>query len=400
VNFRDPWVRRVVTVALLMAAGIMLGVSTSNAIPAFARRYGQSCTLCHSAIPKLNQTGEMFAGHGFRMAPGEAMIDSVAQDDTLLMLPSSFPLALRVDSRFAADTDESQDMTDFQAPWVIKVLSSSPLSRDLSYYFYFLMNERGDVAGAEDAFIYWNDVGGRPLDFAIGQFQVSDPLFKRELRLPIEDYVIYRARVGAQRANLAYERGVMAMCEPAGFLLTLAVVNGNGLPGGEPFLDDDPEKNVFGHLTRDLASSVRIGALGYFGRQRSGGVRNELWMAGADATLSAGVFELNLQYVHREDDRPTFTAGEATAITDGGFAELLVMPPASRWYGYALYNRVENDRALLDPGGGAPGNAEKYETAAVGAGYLLRRNLRLYGEALADMQRDAGRFTIGATFGY
>ena len=37
----------------------------------------------------------------------------------------------------------------------------------------------------------FNNVFGSELDISVGQFQVSDPLFKRELRLPFEDYQVY-----------------------------------------------------------------------------------------------------------------------------------------------------------------------------------------------------------------
>ena len=60
------------------------------------------------------------------------------------------------------------------------------------------------MGGIEDAFIYVNDVGGKPVDLAVGQFQVSDPLFKRELRLEYQDFAIYRARVGLQPADLTF----------------------------------------------------------------------------------------------------------------------------------------------------------------------------------------------------
>ena len=41
----------------------------AGAIPVFARRYNQSCNLCHAPAPRLTDTGAQVAGHGFRMAP-------------------------------------------------------------------------------------------------------------------------------------------------------------------------------------------------------------------------------------------------------------------------------------------------------------------------------------------
>jgi hypothetical protein len=390
---------RTTCLALLALAVV---AADAGAIPAFARRYQQTCSLCHGVIPRLNAVGEMVAGHGFRMAPGEELPDSVSGGDDLLALPRSVPLAFRVDGMVRLDADDNETAAGFDSPWVLKVLSSAPLGKSLSYYFYFLLNERGEVAGAEDAFLYWNDVAGRQVDLAVGQFQVSDPLFKRELRLPVDDYQIYRAKVGGQPATLAYDRGLMLLAEPAGTTLTLAVLNGNGLPAAEGGrYDDDPEKNFFAHATRDLADAVRLGVLGYHGRQRDDlGAANRLWMAGADVTLARSPLELNVQYVHREDDHPTFAAGETISVTDGGFAELLVLPEGSRWYGYGLYNRVEDNRGLLDFGYAAPGPVRLYESVAAGAGYLVQRNARVHGEVQYDTQLERARVTLGFTAAY
>ncbi len=395
--------RRVVLAgtALALLAGALLP-APAGAIPALARRYNQSCNLCHAPFPRLGDTGDRVAANGFRMAPGETPPDAMSGGDPLLMLPKYVPLAIRVDGLYRVYADRSETMTDFEAPWVMKILSTAPLGRDLSYYFYFLMNERGAVAGAEDAFLYWNDVAGRPVDLAIGQFQVSDPLFKRELRLPVDDYMVYRVRVGDQPATLAYDRGVMLIAEPGGARFTFEVTNGGGLPEAvDGRLDDDLSKNVFAHLTRDVAPFLRLGVLGYAGRQRGvGHVYDHLWMSGADATVERGPVQLNLQYVHREDDRPTFTPGERRAVMDGGFAELLVIPANSRLYGYALYNRVEANRELLDFGEGAPSGVRLFESVSAGGGWLVQRNARVYGEALYDTQLETSRMTLGFTVAY
>lgn len=374
----------------------------AGAIPAFARRYSQSCNLCHSPFPRLTETGAKVAGNGFRMAPGEVPPDAMTGGDELLALPKYVPLAIRVDGQFRVYGDKDETRSGFESPWVMKLLSSAPLGRSVSYYFYFLLNERGEVAGAEDAFLYWNDVGGKPLDLAAGQFQVSDPLFKRELRLPFDDYRVYGAKIGDQPATLAYERGLMMIAEPADVRITVELLNGNGLgTTGNARYDDDPDKNVFAHVTREFAPFLRLGALGYAGWQKGdAGPSNRLWMAGGDATLAFDPFEINLQYVHREDDHPTFTPGEATDTMDGGFAELLLLPEGKRWYGYALYNRVQDDRGLLDFGSSTPSGVDLFESLSVGAGYVVQRNLRVQGEALYDTQQEVSRFTLGFATAY
>jgi hypothetical protein len=246
------------------------------------------------------------------------------------------------------------------------------------------------------------------VDVAVGQFQVSDPLFKRELRLMFEDYAVYRTHVGDQAIDLTYDRGIMVLADVAGFGVTAEIVNGNGIgPAGTTRrLDDNALKNVFAHVTRDLVPGrLRVGAMTYSGRSDGRSitgdpVRSETWMAGGDATLTAGPLDVNLQYIHREDARPTFTPGEPDAVTKGGFVEAIVAPPESRAYGFALYNRVECDQPLLDLRLGGPRNVTRFQSVAAGLGHLVSRNARVQLEAGYDIENEDMRATLGMTLAY
>ncbi len=385
----------------LWLLGLVLPVSTllphrAEAIPAFARRYKVSCRLCHDPIPKLTDFGEQFAANGFRMRSGEDPADSIATGDELLALLRELPLAVRLEA-YAQTYAGGRAATDFQSPYGLKLLSGGALSKSISYYFYTFLLERGDVGGVEDAFVYVNDLGGAPVDLAVGQFQVSDPLFKRELRLEFEDYAVYRARVGAVPVDLTYDRGIMAMADLAGFTLTGEIVNGNGIGGAQANrrFDNDRNKNFFFHVTRDLVAPVRLGTFGYYGRTNVSGVTNRTRMLGLDGTVRVGRLELNGQYVVRRDDEPTFTAGEPAANLRGGFGELVVRPAGGRWYGFALYNRVTTDRPLLDVRLGGPANVRRYESLSGGLGYLVRRNVRVSGEISYDLKQEEARIGAG-----
>ena len=391
----------VVVTLLFCSLLIMLPSNRADAIPAFARRYRVSCSLCHNVVPALSAFGEAFAGNGFRFSPDEEPRDTVATGDPLLDLAKDLPLAIRVDAYMNAYTN-GDVATDFETPWNVKILSGGTISKKLSYYLYFFLFERGEVGGIEDAFVYVNDVGGKPVDLAVGQFQVSDPLFKRELRLEYQDFAIYRARVGLQPADLTYDRGFLGTADVLGFTVSAEVVNGNGrgASGDDRRLDNDPLKNVFGHLSRDLFSGLRLGVMGYWGRQdgaAAGGptTTNRVAMVGGDGTVSVGPLELNAQYIHREDDQATFTPGEPVTKTDGGFAEVLFRPPQSRWHGFALYNRVDANRPLLDVRLGGPADVSRYETLTGGGGYLVRRNFRVLGEVTYDLEASQTRWTLG-----
>jgi hypothetical protein len=365
-------------------------------IPAFARRYKASCLMCHDPVPKLNAFGETFAGNGFRMAAGEEPRDTVGTGDPLLALASNVPLAVRVDAYMQAFS-KGNASTDFQAPYIIKVLASGPISRSISYYMYINLLERGEFGGFEDAILVFNDLGGAPVDLNVGQFQVSDPLFKRELRLMFEDYVVYRANIGEEPVNLTYDRGLLASADVLGFTLTGQLLNGNGIDAAnsDRRFDDNGFKNLAGHITRDLAGFLRLGAFGYYGKSESEGEENKVTMIGGDGTLSFGIVEVNGQYLHREDTNPTFSADGRLVKLDGGFVEVVVRPAGSRVHAFGLYNLVTATAPLLNPRVGSGSGLSKYESWTGGVGYLLMRNMKMTGELTWDTQLEQARWSLG-----
>lgn len=395
-----------VTIALVGISGFLSllapqHMAADNEIPAFARKYGVSCNMCHHPVPKLNEFGETFAGNGFRFAPNEAPRDTINTGDDLLDLTRNLPLAIRMDVYAQAFTD-GEVATDWKTPYNVKILSGGPISKSFSYYLYFFLFERGEVGGIEDAFIQWNDVGGVPVDLILGQFQVSDPLFKRELRLEFDDYAIYRARIGLQPTDLTYDRGIMVPANIGPLTATGMIVNGSGK--GEAFedlkLDNNAAKNVMAHVTGNIIPEVRLGVMAYGGKEQGsvgGGpeVTNHMWMGGIDATVSLGTVELNLQYIHREDGNPTFTTDENKAFTNGGFAELIWRPDRSRWYALALYNQVHCSEPLLNVRLGGPAAVEQHQSVTGGGGYIIRRNFRLTGEVTWDFEQEFARWTLG-----
>lgn len=384
-------------VTLLALAVLVSPLAEAVGIPVFARRYKVSCQLCHNPVPALTAFGETFAGNGFRMSADEPARDTINTGDPMLWLPNDLPLAFRLDA-YAQAYAGGNAATDFQGPYTLKVLGSGSISRKLSWYVYALLLERGEYGGVEDAYINVNDIGGKEVDLMVGQFQLSDPLFKRELRLMFEDYAIYRAKIGDDPLTLTYDRGAMAIADVAGFGVTALVANGNGIGGAQSTrrFDNGPGKVGMLRLTRDLVEGVRVGGFGLYSKNASDGVDNKAIMVGADATLSRGPVEVSLQYVHREDDDPAFEGvGSTLTKTDGGFAEVLVRPANSRWYGFGLYNLVETDRPYLDIRVGGPAGIMRYETATAGLGYLVMRNFKISAEGTWDMELERTRWTFG-----
>lgn len=362
---------------------LFIPAKNADAIPAFARKYQISCQVCHSpAPPALKAFGDEFAGDGFRMTEYESPRYFIPVGDDRLSLFREFPIAVRIDG-FVTANFNNEGTVDFGAPFVVKVLSGGELSEKLSYYFYFLMNERGEIAGLEDAFLMYANTFNSGINLFLGQFQVSDPLFKGELRLTLEPYQIYGVKPSNSSIDLKYDRGIMFdRSFSTGTTIVGEIVNGSGLgEAGEGFLfDKDKYKNFMLRLNQSIGESVSLGFFGYTGKEMISDEApdpylSEVKMYGPDLAINLGdKLMLNVQYMWRTDSDVYDPDGEVhmTDIkTHGGMAELIYAPKGdmSNFYFVALANLVESQLDDLD-----------YRSATLHFGYLLRRNVRVVAE--------------------
>jgi len=361
---------------------LVVPVKKADAIPAFARKYQISCQVCHSpAMPRLKAFGDDFAGDGFRMTDYESPRYFINTGDDRLSLFRELPLAFRFDGHATFNFDD-EGSVDFAAPFVLKIISGGELSDKLSYYFYFLMNERGHIAGLEDAFLMYRDLFSTGINIYMGQFSVSDPMFKGELRYTLENYKIYSTSPGESTIDLKYDRGIMLdKGFSTGTSVVFEVVSGSGLSeADEAFVfDKDRYKNMQLKVTQDIGDYVSLGFFGYTGKEvlqnSTGDFVSSVKMYGPDLVLDFNEkLIIGLQYVWRTDSDVFLNPEEPTRtdlMTQGGFAEVIFSPRGdmSTWYLAGLLNWVESDLDLLD-----------YRSATLHAGYLIRRNVRLVTE--------------------
>ncbi|GJQ62685.1 MAG: hypothetical protein SCALA702_17380 [Melioribacteraceae bacterium] len=370
----------------------------SYAIPAFARKYNMSCQTCHAPIPRLKAYGDEFAGNGFVLNDQDAPRYFTDTGDDELSLIRDFPLAVRMDAHVTyRDDDPAQG--DFGTPYLVKLLSGGALSDNIAYYFYFYMNERGGVAGVEDAYLMYNNLFGTELDIYLGQFQVSDPLFKRELRLTLEDYLLYKQRIGIANANLAYDRGIMLTYGfDTGTDVIVEIINGNGLreADGDHRFDNNQFKNLVGRVSQDIGDNLRIGGFVYYGEEKLGNnfglvADDKITYFGPDITLNFNdVFEINAQYLNRTDSDLFYSTSSVNSVqdvkTESMMMEFIYMPDGdySKWYAVALANWIDSDYDAAD-----------YKSVSGHLGYMLRRNIRLVGEYRYDLLNEFGIASIG-----
>ncbi|MFQ5450021.1 MAG: hypothetical protein ACE5E9_05295 [Nitrospinaceae bacterium] len=360
-------------------------VSLADALPLFARRYQVSCTLCHIGFPKLNSFGESFISNGYKF-PGEDHKDrSIDTGDEKLLLQKDVPLAIRVDSFFRSRND-TRTKADLETPFFIKILSSAPIKKDITYYFYFLFDERGDVGGVEDAFIYFNDgFKDVDLDLRVGQFQVSDIIFPREQRLTFQDFTYYITPVSASGFVLTYDRAVETsyyfdLTDNVSMGVAGAVANGNGIgtADSDRNFDSDNFKNFYGKVELGVGEQT-VAVYGYSGREENAaGIRNEFYRIGP--VFNFWFFEdWNVwgNFLYGRDTNARFTAGSLGEITSwGGFAGL-THKFMEDWILSLLYNRVKvYGKRELDA-----------NTMTVNLTYYLMRNFKLMAEFTGDLEK-------------
>jgi len=362
---------------LIIIIGILLSIVPVDleGIPAFARKHKLSCKTCHDPFPRLKPFGEEFAGNGFTIdgkVPSRYYKDT--GDDKLSLL-RSFPIALRMDL-FVMNNKSGSDVFDFSAPYNVKLVSGGVLAKNISYYFYFFFAERGEIAGLEDAFVMFSDVFGTGISLALGQFAISDPLLKGELKLTFEGYKIYRAKPGLSRLDLSYDRGLMLTytIPKSGPDLTLEILNGTGIHEADELrnFDDDSFKNLLGRVSQDLGKHFRAGAVAFHGKESVNGITNIVEMLGADFTLSLYPLEINFQYLERSDDNPYLLSSSPGDVkTRGVILETIYTFGGvdSPWYCAGMYNWVDSDDEM-----------QNYSSIALHAGYLYRRNIRMVAE--------------------
>lgn len=256
----------------------------AKAIPAFARQYDISCNVCHVAYPRLNAFGEQFAANNMRM-PNWREKTTVDVNDDMLALPKFLPLALRaqafVQGREGEEVEPGVGFTgndsdlDFQAPYLIKLLSSAPLSDHITYYFYGIFAEKGQNGTTliEDAWFRHDDTFGTGIGTQLGQFQISDLMFPRETRMTFQDFQAYRM------AGITYDRGVLFDRGAGPFDIGVGAMNGNGIsesfnvnsPGyrrPDRLFDNDTSKTFFARIGADVGP-IGIGVLALAGEQKS-----------------------------------------------------------------------------------------------------------------------------------
>jgi hypothetical protein len=273
----------------------------------------------------------------------------------------------------------------------MKLLSGGHISDTISYYTYFLFTEEGKIAGLEDTYLAFSNVFGLPVSVVFGQYRISDPIKPTETRLTFEEYKIFKFRVGQSQMSLSYDRGIMGSSSTNfGTDFIVQVVNGNGIDTPDIF-DRDKYKSLVWRVAQSFREkTIRLGILGYHGKEEGGGTTNTVSYLGPDLRLRMPRVEILLQFVRRTDSNPFFSAQAEKHNTDAYFGELIFSPQGDkgRWYFTFVYNRIKSCFGETN-----------CQRITMNANYLLRRNMRWIYEYTHDMDGKDHRFLTGIMVG-
>ena len=161
---------------ILIVFVAVLFPSTSEAIPAFARKTNMACSTCHTAWPALNAFGRQYKEHGYRLGhlekPGKTISKDLKWDESL---PVSVILVARpYDKKGSAKHSKNRALHE------IELMVAGPMGEKMSGFFEIeaedeVTNDIGFDTGIPVASLTYNHSEAANLQFSWGSNTLFDP---------------------------------------------------------------------------------------------------------------------------------------------------------------------------------------------------------------------------------
>jgi hypothetical protein len=337
----------VLIVLVSLFAALLLVPERADSIPAFARKHGFNCNMCHTAYPKLNDFGQRFRANGYQI-PGQE-----GKEKNVFDTPP--PIALRTTAGAAGYVRDELAAWGFELGG-LDMLGAGVLHRNVSFLFIYTPridepsadftgsaggNNPSQLGGLESASIVLSNVVQDMLSVRFGRFEPNYHPFSSKrtyyLRTPYEVYafpspgcpfVFDDNQIGIELTGHARCGGNYA----------LGVVNGTG---ASP--DNNKSKDAYLTVAKTFgrgegqSAGQRIGLFGYYGRTplivpgsitspggEADGTRNTpFYRVGAHASLNWRTMNLQVMYMNAVDDQDLNPLRPAEDYEyDGGLAQL------------------------------------------------------------------------------
>ncbi len=192
-----------VSVLFVLVAGL---AATASAVPVFARKYGFSCTMCHSNAPRLNDFGTRYRANGYRL-PGR-------EKDEKTVLESPAPVAFRTSAGYTYESFSNvpdslglAETSGFRMSG-LDLLSAGLLGEKIGYMMIYTPQVEesryveGQTGALEMANVVFSGVGSPALNVRAGRFEPAYAAFSVKRRLSVSPYDIYDYRRTGRRRVL------------------------------------------------------------------------------------------------------------------------------------------------------------------------------------------------------
>lgn len=356
---------------------------TGTAIPAFARKYGFNCNMCHTAFTKLNDFGQRFRDNGYQL-PGQE-----GKEGTVFDTPP--PLALRTSTGMVLSHSPSENggtASGFRLNG-LDMLAAGAMHKNVSVLLIYTprideptadftgshnSNNPSQPGALESASIVFSNLISEALNVRVGRFEPGYHAFssKRSYYL-MQGYEVYT--FSTPNNNFVFDDNQIGLEATghfqSGFKYAAGIVNGTGANPDNNKLRD-VYTNVYQTFGRGDGQSAgqRVGAFAYYGRQPTltstsyvsptgeaeGHYNKGFYRLGGDVSFNWRTFNLMGLVMYGQDDSTLNGLDSSDKYTfAGGFAELdwaglannrLILSAMYNWVNAPSYDNVNDISAV------------------------------------------------------
>ena len=351
--------------ALLLS--ILLTPVTASAIPAFARKYGLSCTACHEAWPELNDFGRAFRDNGYQLLQG--------RDNPTMTTRGYIPFSIRLTPHYEfAMTHQQTDQgakalkSGGIATIGLDLLIGGTLSDNVSFLVVPAGFTSDEGVTLESAWVRFSNLGGSPwANLKLGKHDMDLPRSAhRRWDHSSAGYLIYgyHSPGSVSLYDLGEnQRGIEWVGHDRGSLTraVVSVFNVEGSPGSRGVFDTP---GVYAHVTRHFLfdgyglSAFQVGSFGSYTAWPTTTLTQEgepIPGQGSDLKGSSKIgFDANLWFgpnvtplhlitvlAHGQDNKALIPDATRNGTFNGGFVEL-GYTPALRTTIFGRYDMIRN----------------------------------------------------------
>ncbi|MHB8336092.1 MAG: hypothetical protein ACYC6P_08035 [Ignavibacteriaceae bacterium] len=350
----------------------------TEAIPAFARKYGFNCNMCHTGFTKLNDWGQRFRDDGYQI-PGQEGTEKNVFD-------TPPPISMRTSFGYTAYKNNEGTSSTFNL-YGLDLLAAGVLHKNISFLLVYtpridepsnsfqgpnnLNSNPSQLGVLESVSLVFSNIIQDALNIRVGRFEPAYHVFssKRSYYL-FEPYEIYTLTTPNNSYSFNDNQIGIELTGHfrSGFKYAAGIVNGNG---ASP--DNNNQKDLYANIVQTFgngdgqSAGQRLGVFGYYGWQpmvlpgtvvgtmgeTNGSDNKTFYRIGTNGSFNWDAFNLQALYMIGIDDKafntmkPTedyqYTGGFVELDYAGLFNDKLVASIMFNWITPPSYN---NDREI------------------------------------------------------